>query len=73
MHAVMRDVPNYLIRDLPPFAVAMVIAEFLYKFGSFTFECIAFLATWYGLSMIYRAGLAWIGYRPYVGPRSGNS
>ena len=28
-------------------AVSLLIAEFLYRFGSFTLEAVAFLATWY--------------------------
>jgi len=34
---------------------SMVIAEFFYKFHSFTLECVAFLATWYALSRIAAA------------------
>lgn len=40
--------------ELPAFATAMMMAEFLFTFHSFTLECSAFLATWtvlsYGLS-----------------------
>jgi hypothetical protein len=32
--------------------VAFLIAEFFYKFHSFTLECLAFLATWFVLSVI---------------------
>ena len=39
-------------RQLPVFATAFVIAEFLYKFHSFTLECIAFLVTWYVLDAV---------------------
>jgi hypothetical protein len=38
-----------LVEQLPLLAVAIVIAEFFYKFHSFTLECIAFLLTWYAL------------------------
>lgn len=34
-------------KELPAAIAALVIAELLYKFHSFTFECLAFLATWY--------------------------
>ena len=44
-----------LMREAPAFLVAFVIAEFFFKFRSFTLECIAFLATWYVLSW-----LAWL-------------
>ena len=33
----------------PAFLAAFVIAETLYKFHSFTLECLAFLGTWYVL------------------------
>lgn len=38
-----------LLEQLPAFTVAFVIAEFFYKFHSFTLECMAFLITWYVL------------------------
>ena len=38
---------DLLKRQLPSLFSAMVIAEFFYKFHSFTLECIAFLATWF--------------------------
>ncbi len=62
--AIVRYVPNYIIRDLPPFASAMVTAEFLFKFGSFTVECLAFLALWWGLAQLYRRIMVWLRYRP---------
>ncbi len=58
MGAVLRKVPDYLVRDLLPFASAMALAEFFFKFGSFTPECLAFLSTWYVLARLYRAFLA---------------
>lgn len=36
-----------LVRQLPAFAAAFLIAELFYKFHSFSLECLAFLATWY--------------------------
>lgn len=42
--------PTTLRRELPAFAVAFVIAELFYKFGSFGLELVAFLATWYVLA-----------------------
>jgi hypothetical protein len=41
-----------LKQEAVPFLVAFLIAEFLYKFHSFTLECLAFLATWCVLSFI---------------------
>jgi hypothetical protein len=35
-----------------PFVVAFVVAEFFYKFHSFTLECLAFLVTWFALSFL---------------------
>lgn len=34
-------------RHAPTLGASMLIAELFYKFGSFTLECLAFLATWY--------------------------
>jgi hypothetical protein len=34
------------------FLVSFVIAEFFYKFHSFTLECAAFLATWFVLDAV---------------------
>lgn len=41
-----------LKRELVPFVASFAIAEFLYKFHSFTLECAAFLATWAILSFV---------------------
>jgi len=41
-----------LKREAIPCALALVTAEFLFKFHSFTLECLAFLATWFVLSFI---------------------
>lgn len=38
--------------DLPTMLVAGVIAEFFYKWRSFTLEALGFLATWYALGAI---------------------
>jgi hypothetical protein len=45
-------VEMFLRKEAGAFAVAFLIAEFLYKFKSFALECLAFLATWYVLSFI---------------------
>lgn len=37
-------------RELVPFAAAFGIAELFYKFGSFSLELVAFIATWIVLS-----------------------
>ena len=45
-------VPAFLVREAPGFVVSFLIAELFYKFHSFSLECLAFLATWYGLSWV---------------------
>lgn len=51
MYSLMRTTPTrvLLTRQFPTFAVSLVVAEVLYKFGSFSLEAIAFLGTWYVL------------------------
>ena len=46
-----------LSRQAPALAGSLVIAELFYKFGSFTLECLGFLATWFVLDAIF-AGIA---------------
>ncbi len=41
--------------QLPAFAVALGLAEFFFRFGSFSLECIAFLLVWGGLATLLRA------------------
>jgi hypothetical protein len=43
---------QFLARESVPLALSFVIAELFYKFHSFTFEALAFLATWYVLSAL---------------------
>lgn len=43
---------SVLARETLPFIASLVTAETLYKFHSFTLECLAFLATWYALSWL---------------------
>ena len=54
------DLRSLALRDLTvvnlvPLAIALAAAELFYKFGSFTVEAGAFLATWYGLRLLIRA------------------
>lgn len=44
-----------ILEQLPVFTVSLVIAERCYKFHSFTWECLAFLSTWFVLDMIANA------------------
>ena len=35
-----------LARQAPALVISLIVAEMFYKFGSFTLECLGFLATW---------------------------
>jgi hypothetical protein len=41
-----------MLQQLPPFAVAWLIAELFYRFKSFSLECAAFVATWFLLDAL---------------------
>lgn len=41
-----------LATEAPAFILSLFLAESLYKFGSFTLECLAFLATWFIISFL---------------------
>jgi len=54
------DIRALVLRDLTALnlgtlAIAFVIAELFYKFGSFTVEAAAFLGTWYALRVVASA------------------
>lgn len=66
MRQVVNNLSGRLARDLPPFALALVTAELLFKFGSFTLECFAFLALWWALAQGYQRAITWFGYRPRI-------
>jgi hypothetical protein len=38
---------EFLIGQVPALGASLVVAELLYKFHSFTLECLAFLGTWF--------------------------
>lgn len=40
------SVRDLITTDAPSFGAALATAELLYKFGSFTLEALAFVATW---------------------------
>ncbi len=48
MYTLIRTLParELLLGQLPALALALVVAELYYKFGSFLLESIAFLLTW---------------------------
>lgn len=52
MYTLMRNVGfgAGMLKEAPSLMVSMLVAESLYKFQSFTLECLAFLATWYAVS-----------------------
>ena len=48
MYSLIRDLArrDVLIAEAPAFLISFLMAEAFYKFGSFSLELIAFLATW---------------------------
>jgi len=40
---------SMFLEQVTTIGISLIIAEILYKFHSFTLECLAFLATWYVL------------------------
>ena len=54
MFTLIRTLPlsHVLSRQLPAFALSLVVAELFYKFHSFSLECLAFLGTWYIIDFV---------------------
>lgn len=52
-----RSARQLAAEQLPTLVGSMLIAELLYKFHSFTLECLAFLATWFVLDGV--SALIW--------------
>lgn len=54
MYTLIRSLPlsRIALEQLPAAAGALLVAEIFYKFGSFSLECVAFLATWYVFDLI---------------------
>jgi hypothetical protein len=48
------SLPITLAVQLPPFGLALLIADWFFKFGSFSLECISFLALWFALARVWR-------------------
>jgi hypothetical protein len=48
MYTLIRSIPlrEFVLEQVPALGTSILIAEFFYKFHSFTLECLAFLATW---------------------------
>jgi hypothetical protein len=55
-----RSVKSLSTDALPPLAVAFVLAEFFYKWHSFTLECLGFLATWFVLDVAWTKTTEWL-------------
>ena len=55
MFELLRSTPlrQLLARQAPALAISLVVAELFYKFGSFTLECLGFLATWFVLDAVF--------------------
>ncbi|WP_156013096.1 hypothetical protein [Thioalkalivibrio sp. HK1] len=48
-----RSLRHIMIRQMPAFLIAFVVAERFYKLGSFALECVAFLATWWVVDALF--------------------
>ena len=44
---------HLLARQAPALVISLLVAEMFYKFGSFTLECLGFLATWFVLDAMF--------------------
>ncbi len=55
MHKLIKamSIREFLVQQVPGITLAIIIAELFYKFHSFTLECLAFLATWYIIDLVY--------------------
>ena len=66
MYSLTRLIPvrHLLSQQLPALLIAGVIAELFYKFHSFTLECLAFLATWYVIDLLFSTVRSWFSKEP---------
>ncbi|MGI9556839.1 MAG: hypothetical protein ACR2N5_02745 [Solirubrobacterales bacterium] len=48
-----QGVRSFVRNEAPALAIAFLITELFYTWGSFTLECAGFLATWYVLSLAF--------------------
>lgn len=57
MYTLTRLLSNraFVTQQLPTLGGSLVVAELFFKFGSFTLEALAFLATWFVLDLVYHA------------------
>jgi hypothetical protein len=66
MYTLIQSVPlrRLLATQAPSLLLAFLIAEFYYKWHSFTLECLGFLATWFVIdAAISLARSAWLARR----------
>lgn len=56
MYSLLKQVPRreLLLEHAPSAGGSLLVAELFYKFGSFTLEALAFLATWFLADLAYR-------------------
>jgi hypothetical protein len=52
---------TFMVAEAPYFLIAFLIANFFYKWRSFGLELIGFMVTWYVLSAVGNAVVAYIG------------
>lgn len=64
MFTLLRTLPTrqLVIEQLPALAGAWLIAEFFYKFHSFSLECAGFLLTWFALDGLLQFAKRATGY-----------
>jgi hypothetical protein len=69
MFTMLREIPvrRLLSEQLPAFSGAFLLAETFYKFGSFTLEMVAFLATWFAIDAIIQLGRYLVGSKHAAG------
>lgn len=48
---------QFVLQQIPALTLALFIAELLYKFQSFTLECLAFLVTWFLFDSLIQIGV----------------
>ncbi len=48
------DFKKLAVTQIPSFGGAFLVAEFIYKFGSFALECLAFVVTWFVLDWAFQ-------------------
>ena len=55
MFELLRSSPlrQLLARQAPALVISLIVAELFYKLGSFTLECLGFLATWFVLDAMF--------------------